>query len=70
VGNSAPFAEFSKRSGNGGKHVVRFPRFPRRGSFHSQRSKKYIFPVGTQKLEPDFAANEFLANSAWSGLRF
>lgn len=54
VGNSAQSAEFSKRSGNGGKHAVSFPRFPRRGSFHN---------LGCRELS-------FSAPTAWSKLQY
>lgn len=66
VENSARFLpEFSKRGGNGGKHAVRFPRFPRRGSFHSLWSKAADFFRVAEKQLPYFPSNEFLAASAW-----
>jgi len=59
------FAEFSKRSGNGGKHAVRFPPFPRRGSFHNLVVGSGTFSGYTKKGGPYLTLNEFLTKGAW-----
>lgn len=53
MGNSAVFYRVSKRGKNSGKHAVRFPRFPRRGSFHNlcRRELRLGAPTAWTKLE-------------------
>ena len=65
MGNSASLAVFPKRGGKGGKHAVRFPRFPSRGSFHSLRSKKTSVLGRGRKLGPYSSSDKFFAACAW-----